>query len=79
VAFSPAPLAPPQVSPTGDEFLSLDDLEQRHILDALRKTGGNRTQAAAILKISIRTLRNKLHLYREQGVAVALIGQDDSE
>jgi DNA-binding NtrC family response regulator len=79
VAFSPAPLAPPHVSPTGDEFLSLDDLEQRHILDALRKTGGNRTQAAAILKISIRTLRNKLHLYREQGVAVALIGQDDSE
>ncbi len=67
------------VAPADPEFLSLDDLEQKHILDALRKTNGNRTQAAAILKISIRTLRNKLNLYREQGVAVALIGQDEAE
>ncbi len=74
--------APPPAMPApmpDDSFLSLDDLEQKHILDALKKTGGNRTQAAAILKISIRTLRNKLNLYREQGVAVALIGQDDAE
>lgn len=70
--------APP--APSGEEgFLSLDDLEQKHILDALKKTGGNRTQAASILKISIRTLRNKLNLYREQGVAVSLIGQDEGE
>lgn len=75
VAPSPSPAAP--VSEEG--FLSLDDLEQKHILEALKKTGGNRTQAAAILKISIRTLRNKLNLYREQGVAVALIGQDEGE
>ncbi len=73
-ASVPAPAAPP-----AESFLSLDDLEQKHILEALKKTGGNRTQAATILKISIRTLRNKLNLYREQGVAVALIGQDDSE
>ena len=82
-----APAAPaPQVSDSGpsapapaESFLSLEDLEQKHILDALRKTNGNRTQAATILKISIRTLRNKLNLYREQGVAVALIGQDEGE
>ena len=78
VAPAPAPAAP--AVPAGDEqFLSLDDLEQKHILDALKKTNGNRTQAAAILKISIRTLRNKLNLYREQGVAVSLIGQDEGE
>jgi len=78
VAPAPGPVAP--AAPAGDEqFLSLDDLEQQHILDALKKTGGNRTQAAAILKISIRTLRNKLNLYREQGVAVSLIGQDEGE
>ena len=79
----PPPVAPsvpaPAAPPPAESFLSLDDLEQKHILEALKKTGGNRTQAATILKISIRTLRNKLNLYREQGVAVALIGQDDSE
>jgi two-component system response regulator FlrC len=31
---------------------------------------GNRTHAANILGISIRTLRNKLHQYRQEGVAV---------
>jgi DNA-binding NtrC family response regulator len=80
VAAAPAPAAPAPAAPAAAEsFLSLEDLEQQHILDALRKTNGNRTQAATILKISIRTLRNKLNLYREQGVAVALIGQDEAE
>jgi DNA-binding NtrC family response regulator len=82
IAGGSLPAAPAAVQPsaTGEtDFLSLDDLEQKHILDALRKTNGNRTQAAGILKISIRTLRNKLNLYREQGIAVALIGQDEGE
>jgi DNA-binding NtrC family response regulator len=78
VAHGAGPVAP--AAPAGDEqFLLARHLEQQHILDALKKTGGNRTQAAAILKISIRTLRNKLNLYREQGVAVSLIGQDEGE
>jgi DNA-binding NtrC family response regulator len=33
----------------------------------LRQTSGNRTQAAAALGISIRTLRNKLQEYRDAG------------
>jgi len=33
------------------------------ILDTLRKTGGNRTEAARILGISVRTIRNKLKKY----------------
>jgi transcriptional regulator with PAS, ATPase and Fis domain len=42
----------------------LDEVEKRHILGVLDRTGGNRTKAAEILNISIRTLRNKLHLYK---------------
>ena len=46
---------------------SLDEMEKQHILRALECTNGNRTQAANLLKISIRTLRNKLHQYRIEG------------
>jgi transcriptional regulator with PAS, ATPase and Fis domain len=42
----------------------LDEVEKRHILGVLERTRGNRTKAAEILSISIRTLRNKLHLYK---------------
>jgi DNA-binding NtrC family response regulator len=50
----------------GDGVVSLHELEKRAILDALDKTGGNRTQAAELLQISIRTLRNKLAEYRRE-------------
>ena len=66
------------VSPTAGEMgtsvtdeqgqvLRLDQLEKHAIRAALRQTGGNRTQAAAELGISIRTLRNKLQEYRQAG------------
>ncbi len=42
---------------------TLAELERRHILAVLETTHGNRTQAARLLGISIRTLRNKLHEY----------------
>ena len=42
-------------------------LEKQAIKAALLQTEGNRTQAAAVLGISIRTLRNKLQEYREAG------------
>ena len=38
---------------------------------------GNRTHAANILGISIRTLRNKLQQYRQEGVAVPLPGEPE--
>jgi len=44
-------------------LLSLAELEKLQILKALEHTGGNRTHAAKLLGISIRTLRNKLHEY----------------
>ena len=46
------------------------DVERKLILDTLDHTRGNRTRAAAILGISIRTLRNRLHDYAGDGGAV---------
>jgi len=45
--------------------LDLGALEKMAIAEALRREGGNRTHAARRLGISVRTLRNKLHLYRQ--------------
>ena len=45
-------------------------VEQQLILDTFSHCLGNRTHAANILGISIRTLRNKLKEYSEAGVAV---------
>jgi len=52
------------------------DVERQLIVNTLQHCLGNRTHAANILGISIRTLRNKLKLYGEQGVSVPLPGDD---
>jgi two-component system response regulator FlrC len=46
------------------------DVERDLIIETLSHCLGNRTHAANILGISIRTLRNKLKLYSDQGVRV---------
>ncbi|MFW5679741.1 MAG: sigma 54-interacting transcriptional regulator [Pseudomonadota bacterium] len=52
------------------------DVERDLILDTLDHTGGNRTHAAAVLGISIRTLRNRLSEYGARGIAVpAAVGE----
>jgi len=51
---------------------SVKAMEEQLIHDTLKQTHNNRTLAAKLLGISVRTLRNKLRLYRErdcQGVA----------
>jgi len=45
------------------EVVPLAEVEKRQILAALEYTKGNRTHAARLLGISIRTLRNKLNEY----------------
>ena len=49
---------------------TVSDMERDLILETLNHCLGNRTHAANILGISIRTLRNKLKEYSEAGVAV---------
>ncbi|MCF7668392.1 MAG: sigma-54 dependent transcriptional regulator [Verrucomicrobia bacterium] len=47
--------------------LPLHEIEKRHILSVLEQCGNNRTHAAKNLGISIRTLRNKLNEYKNNG------------
>ncbi|MGM0425468.1 MAG: helix-turn-helix domain-containing protein, partial [Thermodesulfobacteriota bacterium] len=49
------------------EIMPLQEMEKRMIFRSLHKTSGNRTQAAKLLGVSVRTLRNKLSEYRKQG------------
>jgi len=53
------------------------DVEKDLILDTLEHCLGNRTHAANILGISIRTLRNKLKQYSEEGVPVPMPGEGE--
>ena len=78
---SVAPMAH-QMADRGDGILTDDEsqaalvgrtvaeVEQELILNTLDHCLGNRTHAANILGISIRTLRNKLKAYTEEGIAV---------
>ncbi len=52
------------------------EVERDLILETLRHCLGNRTRAAAVLGISIRTLRNKLNDYAAKGVAVPRPGTE---
>lgn len=54
------------------------DVERDLILDTLDHCLGNRTHAANILGISIRTLRNKLNLYGDEGQNVPAPGEKRS-
>lgn len=72
-----APLSS-EASSASAPVLRLDALEKQAIRAALRQTGGNRTQAAVALGISIRTLRNKLQEYREAGEPIE-VAADSAE
>ena len=45
-------------------------VEREFILQTLRDNHGNRTQSARLLGISIRSLRDKIRSYRDQGESV---------
>lgn len=49
---------------------TVSDMEKALILETLKSTANNRTKAAQMLGISIRTLRNKLNEYRGQGLQI---------
>ncbi len=52
------------------ETFNLGEMEKEMIKRALSKTKGNRTHAAKLLGISVRTLRNKLAEYRSCGLVL---------
>jgi len=60
--------ATPAAAGVGLTTVPLKEVERQMILQALQKTDNNRTHAAGLLGISVRTLRNKLHEYRSQGI-----------
>ena len=80
--------APPEATENGDNAVISDngsitaalvgrtvaDVERELIIDTLKHCFGNRTHAANILGISIRTLRNKLRQYTDEGLDVPLPG-----
>ncbi len=54
-----------------EDLMTLSEMEKRLIYKALETVNENRTRAAEILGISVRTLRNKLNEYRGQGAHIA--------
>ena len=70
--------AEPAALPSPAPIIPLEEMEKQAILAALRTTHGNRTKTAEMLKISIRTLRNKLNEYRAQGETIEGDGDSDS-
>ena len=71
-AVSPADAAVSFVART------IAESERDLIIDTLQHCSGNRTHNANILGISIRTLRNKLKLYSEDGVPVPMPGESET-
>jgi DNA-binding NtrC family response regulator len=67
---SPAPsLAPNEVVPLliGS---TVGEIERELVLQTLARCDGNRTRAARVLGVSVRTLRNKIRQYSAEGIDV---------
>jgi DNA-binding NtrC family response regulator len=66
----PAPsLAPNEIVPLliGS---TVGEIERELVLQTLGRCGGNRTRAARVLGVSVRTLRNKIRQYTADGIEV---------
>jgi DNA-binding NtrC family response regulator len=49
---------------------TVDEVERELVLQTLARCDGNRTRAARVLGLSVRTLRNKIRIYAASGIAV---------
>ena len=49
---------------------TVDEVERELVLQTLARCDGNRTRAARVLGMSIRTLRNKIRQYSADGIEV---------
>jgi len=75
VAATAAVAAAAQAGTKGLVGRAMADVERDLIIDTLLHCLGNRTHAANILGISIRTLRNKLRQYAQEGFGVPSPGE----
>ena len=66
-------LAPNQIVPLliGS---TVGEVERELVLQTLARYDGNRTHAARVLGVSVRTLRNKIRLYSADGIDVPARG-----
>jgi DNA-binding NtrC family response regulator len=84
VAFAPGTVLTPDVLPgrvrtsggaaalierSGEEHLTLRELEREYILRTLRRTKGNKKRAAELLGLDRKTLYRKLDEYRAEGLS----------
>ncbi len=58
-------MSPHDVSPTGNQFLTLREVEERYINEVLSATGNNKTQAARILGIHPTSILRRLKKQQE--------------
>lgn len=49
---------------------TVDEVERELVLQTLARCDGNRTRAARVLGLSVRTLRNKIRIYAASGIDV---------
>jgi DNA-binding NtrC family response regulator len=63
-----APADGPRAGGEGTAAASMEEMERVLIRDTLTGVGGNRTRAAGILKIGVRTLQRKIKRYGLEGV-----------
>jgi DNA-binding NtrC family response regulator len=61
---APSPEIPPLPSP------AVGEIERELVLQTLARCDGNRTRAARVLGVSVRTLRNKIRQYSADGLDV---------
>jgi DNA-binding NtrC family response regulator len=75
VSVVPAPESP-ALSLTPNEIVPLligstvGEIERELVLQTLARCDGNRTRAARVLGVSVRTLRNKIRQYSADGIDV---------
>src|SRR5690349_12838783 len=73
------PLTPAPIALRIPVGTNLADVERWMIFATLQKCGGNKTRAAALLGVSLKTLYNRLNAYRASGLVMdyaATAGRD---